>query len=271
MFSIRLLLQELRARRRLLITWSIIWSLLLVFFTSVFNSFSKDAAQNAQLFEQLPKGFFDALNINPSLYLSQIEQFISGQFLFVYLLAGCIFAFSMGVGAIGKRVDNRTIALLLTSPLSRGKIYMTQLVANLLFFVVSGTLLCVVSLLAMNNLLSHQEVVSMAYFVCLFAGSSLLFSTFSALGQLIGLLTNGEHATQIGAGIVVVSWFTTSLGNLVNIPAVLQHLSLFQYFDTTLLRDNFTLSTSGSIVLFSVIIALAVAGTIAFRRKNIYL
>lgn len=271
MFSLRLLLQELRAKRKLMVIWSIIWSLLLAFFAGVFNSFSKDAAESAKLFEQMPKGFFDALNINPSLYLTQIEQFISGQFLFVYLLAGCIFAFSLGVGAIGKRIDNRTIALLLTTPISRSKMYITQCLTNLLFFVVTGIILCSMSLLIMHNLLSHQDIVSTSYFINLFAGSSLLFAAFSALGQLVGMLTNGEHAVQAGAGIVVVSWFTTSLSGLVAIPQTLQHLSLFYYFDTTLLRDTFRLSVSGTITLACLLLVFALAGTIIFRKKDIYL
>jgi ABC-type transport system involved in multi-copper enzyme maturation permease subunit len=187
------------------------------------------------------------------------------------MLAGSIFAFSMGVGAIGKRIENRTIAPLLTSRLPRGGVYLTQFFANTVFFVVTGTLLCSVALVVMSNLLKYQESISTGYFVGLFVGSSLLFIAFSALGQLVGMVLNGERATQIGAGIVVVSWFITSLGEFAHIPAMAQKLSLFGYFDVTLLRDSHVLSGSLTTVLVILVLAFVGIGYVFFRKKNIYL
>jgi ABC-type transport system involved in multi-copper enzyme maturation permease subunit len=245
--------------------------LVLFLFANVFNSFSKDAAANAQLFEQLPKGIFQAININPAAYLTQIEQFISGQFTFVYLLAGSIFAFNLGVGTIGKRIENRTIAPLVTSRMSRGGVYITQFATNTLFFAFSGTLLCCIALAIMNNVLTYQQNISTSYFIGLFVGSSLLFITFSALGQLIGMLLNGEKASQIGAGIVVVSWFIASLGEFAHIPVVIQKLSLFGYFDVTLLRDSHILSGSLTVILIVIALSFTLIGYLAFRKKNLYL
>lgn len=255
----------------MLIVWIVVWSLVLFLFANVFNSFSKDAAANAKLFEQLPKGIFEAININPAAYLTEIEQFISGQFLFVYLLAGSIFSFSLGVGGIGKQIENRTLASLLTTPISRGKLYFTQFITNTMFLTIAGVALCGIALVIMSNVLSYQENISTAYFINLFFGSSLLFITFSALGQLIGMVLNGERATQAGAGIVVVSWFLTSLGEFVQIPAALQKLSLFGYFDVTLLRDTHVLNGSLTLVLALLVFAFIAVGCLAFRKKDIYL
>lgn len=271
MNSLILLKQELGSKRKLVVIWVVIWSLLLLLFANVFNSFSKDAAANAKLFEQLPKGIFEAININPAAYLTQIEQFISGQFLFVYLLAGSIFAFSLGVGTIGKRIENRTLASLLTTPLSRGKIYVTTFATNAIFYAVTGAILCGSALGIMHGIINHQAAISTEYFANLFLGSSLLFIAFSALGQLIGMIMNGERATQIGAAVVVVSWFLTSLGAFVHIPGALQKLSLFGYFDVTLLRDTHMLSSGLTAVLIGLIIGFTIIGYLVFRKKNIYL
>ena len=85
------------------------------------------------------------------------------------------------------------------------------------------------------------------------------------------MLLNGERAVQAGAGIVVVSWFLTSLGEFVHIPTVVQKLSLFGYFDATLLRDTHTLNGSLTVVLVSLIVAFALIGYLVFRKKDIYL
>ena len=123
----------------------------------------------------------------------------------------------------------------------------------------------------MGNVLTYQDNISTSYFVNLFLGSSLLFIAIAALGQLIGMLLNGERAVQAGAGIVVVSWFLTSLGEFVHIPTVVQKLSLFGYFDVTLLRDTHTLNGSLTVVLVSLIVAFALIGYLVFRKKDIYL
>jgi len=271
MSELALLKQELRDKRRSLLIWIAVWSLLLLLFSSVFNSFSRDAAANAQLFEQLPQGIFQAINIDPAAYLTKIEKFISGQFLFVYLLAGSIFAFTMGVGAIGKRIENRTLASLLTSPISRSKIYAVQALSSIVYFAVAGAALCGMALLLVNTIITTQENISTQYFINLFIGSTLLFIAFSCLGQLLGMIANGEHAVQFGAGIVVVSWFLTSLGEFVHIPAGFQSLSLFHYFDVTTLRDNFVLNGPKTTVLIGVITGFVVLGVRLFRKKDIYL
>ena len=73
MIGLTLLKQQLSSKKLGFIIWIIVWSLLLLLFANVFNSFSKDAAQNAKLFEQLPQGIFNAINIDPSVYLTKIE------------------------------------------------------------------------------------------------------------------------------------------------------------------------------------------------------
>jgi putative exporter of polyketide antibiotics len=123
----------------------------------------------------------------------------------------------------------------------------------------------------MNNILTYQQDISTGYFIGLFVGSSLLFIAFSALGQLIGMLLNGEKAAQIGAGIVVISWFITSLGGFAHIPAIIQKLSLFEYFDVTLLRDSHVLSGLCTVILAIITPFFVLFGYLAFRKKNIYL
>ncbi len=263
--------QILSAKIRPLIVWVVIWSLLLFLFANVFNSFSKDAAENAKIFEHLPKGVFNAINIDPALYLTRIEKFISGQFLFVYLLAGSIFSFSLGVNAIGKKIEDRTIATLVTKPIARGKIYLAQFLGSALFLAAAGTLLCLISLGIMNTVLKYQDDVSTSYFMWLFVGSTLVFTTFAVLGQLIGTLLNGGHALQVGSGIIVVSWFISSLGEFAHIPAAVQYVSVFHYFNIPLLRDSFTLDKSLTATLLIIILALFTGGWVYFRKKDIYI
>ena len=265
-----LLRQQLGARVPSLIVWVVVWSLLLLLFAVVFNSLSKDAAESAKVFQQLPNGVYSSFNIDPSSYLSKIESFISGQFLSVYMLAGSIFAFSFGVGAIGKKIESRTVAMLLTKPLARGQLYMVQALVAVVFFIVVSSALCGMSLLIFNSLLQTQSHISTSYFVSLYCGSCLLFASFTLLGQLVGTVLNGGRAITVGAGIVVVSWFLNSLAPLAHLPAFVQYLSPFHYFDVSLLRSSYVLAGALTLQLAGIMIGFLLIGWYVFKQKDIY-
>jgi ABC-type transport system involved in multi-copper enzyme maturation permease subunit len=189
----------------------------------------------------------------------------------VYLLAGSIFAFSLGVGSIGKRIESRTIASQLTKPVSRMQLYTLEVITNGIFLVVSSVVLCAISLVLFNTLLQNQSSVSTTYFVSLFLGSGLLFIAFAVLGQLVGVILNGGRSVLVGAAVVVVSWFVNSLAPLVHMPSVVQKFSLFHYFDVTLLRTHYDIALGLTLQLLVIILVVFIAGRQVFNNKNIYI
>lgn len=269
--AIALFTQQLSIKLRSLGVWILIWCVLLLFFTTVFNSLSKDAADTAKVFQQLPKEVFTAININPAAYLTSIENFLSGQFLFVYLLAGSIFSFSLGVGAIGRRIENGTIAGILTKPIPRTVVYLMQAKVTMLFLLLAGSLIGTFAWTIFNALLTNQDSISGRYFFGLFLGSTLLFMTFSALGQLLGMMLNGGRSLAVGAGLIVASWFINSLGELANLPTWLQYASVFHYFDVPMLRDDFALNGARTACLILLLIAVTIIGSRLFKKKDIYI
>ena len=263
--------QQFRSRLSSMMMWVVLWSLLLLLFATVFNSLSKDAAVSSKIFKQLPSGIFNSFNIDPSSYLSHIESFISGQFLSVYLLAGSIFAFSLGVNSIGKRIESRVIAMYLTKPISRNRFYAVQSFVNVTYFFVVSSVLCVISLVIFNNLLKNQNNVSTSYFTALFLGSGLLFVVLTVLGQLVGVVLNGGKAVIAGAGIVVVSWFLNSLAPLAHLPSWVQNLSLFHYFNVSLLRTDYKLAVNLTVQLVIIGLVLFIIGRRVFKHKDLYI
>lgn len=266
-----LYLQQLRLRLLPLALWTVLWAMLLVLFANVFNSFSARAAEAMVAFQQLPKEIFEAVNIDPTDYLMNVESFISGQFLFIYLLAGSIFALSLGIGVIGKKLENRTIASLLTKRLPRSGIYLVQFAVCATLLGLAGGLLGIFSWYAFTGILEPGSQISSDYFLWLFVGSTVLFIAFAALGQLLGTWLNGGKSLIVGAVIVNLSWYLNSLGELANLPEWSQRLSLYYYFDVALLRDQFALSEARSWWLVAITLALVVAGMVMFRQKDISL
>lgn len=261
---------QLRLRWIRLLVWATVWVGVSWLFATVFHSISGDTANMMATTRQLSPELLSAINIDPVSYLSRVESFVSGQFMFIYLLAGSIFSFALGVDVIGRRIQDRTIANLLTKPLPRGRLYLVLLLANLTALVLVGILIASLSWLLFDRL-SGQADVSVKYFANLHLGSTLVFMVFAALGQFAGALLNGGRAVLWGAGLAVISWFLATLGGLADLPDWIQRLAVYHYFDVDLLRSDFALDGGKSLILLGLVLAFALAGIAYFKRKNIYL
>jgi ABC-type transport system involved in multi-copper enzyme maturation permease subunit len=260
---------QLSSRFRTILVWIAIWTLLSCLFASVFNDLSKTAADSIKLYQSLPPAVLHTFNISAD-YLTQVEKFLSGQFLSVYMLAGSIFSVFLGVSAIGGKIEDATIANLLTKSFSRVRIYVTQAATNIALLLVAsiGTGL---SMFTIFKLISNQENISTHYFISTFTGTAILFITLALLGQLLGMVIGKAHGQAAGSALVVMSFFVNGLGALAGVPSWLQKCSVFYYFNTIELRDLYSLDWMRLLVLITGSLLLLLAGSILFRRKDLYL
>jgi len=267
--SLTLFRQQFASHYKTILLWTVVWSLLALLFVSVFNDLSKTAAQSIRLYQSLPPAILNTFNISSD-YLTKSEKFLSGQFLTIYLLAGGVFSVFIGVGSVGGKLDNATIATFLTKPISRVSFYITELLTS------AATMLTVsatvgIIMYGLFATLANQPSVSAQYFVAAFLGSGCLFVTLAIFGQALGTLLNRTHAQAVGAALVVFSFFVNGLGSLAGVPAWLQKVSIFYYLDTTQIRDLYSLNGGRLWVLGVVSLVFLVIGTLWFRRKDIYI
>jgi len=259
--------QQLGRNRKSILSWSIIWTLLGLLFAAVFKTMSATAEQSARIYEALPPAVLKAVNISTD-YLTKPENFLSGQFLTIYLLAGSIFAVILGVNAIGGKVHDKTILNYVTKRLSRMSIFLLQAAVILVTLMVMN-LVVGITLLISFNLFSGSEP-SLSYMVSTFIGAATVFITFAAIGLIAGVKMEKSHALAFGSAIAIISFFVNGLGALAGVPAWLQKCSLYYYFDTTHLRDFYSLDAR-IFVLIGLSLLLIIAGAFIFRRKNLYL
>ena len=254
-------------RSRSVITWVIIWSLLGLLFAFVFKDLSKSAEENFKLYQSLPAGVLKTVNISSD-YLTKPEKFLSGQFLTVYLLAGSIFSVFMGVGALGAKIENSTIVNLLSKPLSRTTLYLSQAFTSLLGIFTASALIGLIMYSEFN--LAVDIPLSKGYFVATFVGSAIVFTWFAWLGQLLGLLVPKARAEAMGSALGVVSFFVNGLGSLEGVPTWIQKCSVFYYLNSAQLRDLYSLDATRLLVLIVSGVLILALGVFAFRRKQLY-
>lgn len=259
--------QQFSRHRKAILAWSFIWTLLGLLFATVFKTMSASAEQSARIYESLPPAVLKTVNISAD-YLTKPENFLSGQFLTIYLLAGSIFAVILGVNAVGGKIQDKTILNFLTKKLSRTSIYLSQAIVIAATLVVMNVTVGA-TLLAAFNIFSGAET-SLKYIVSTFVGSVIIFMTFAAIGLFTGVLLEKQRATALCSAVAVISFFMNGLGTLAGVPSWLQKSSLYYYFNPEHLRDYYAIDTR-IFVLVALIALFLAAGAYVFRKKDLYL
>lgn len=261
------MVQQLKRHRKAVVAWSIIWTLLSLLFSTVFKSMSATADESARIYESLPDAVLKTVNISAD-YLTKPENFLSGQFLTVYLLAGSIFSVIMGVNAVGGKIQDKTIVTYLTKRLSRISIYLMQAIVLLISLIVMNSVVGA-ALFVSFHLFSGSDP-SLKYIAATFLGSITIFTTFAVIGLCAGVLVDKSRATAFGSALAVISFFINGLGTLAGVPSWLQKFSLYYYFDTQQLRDFYVID-GRILVLIVLSIVLTIFGSHIFRKKDLYL
>lgn len=261
------IIQQLKRHRKSILAWSVIWTLLSLLFSTVFKSMSATAEQSARIYQSLPPAVLKTVNISAD-YLTKPENFLSGQFLTIYLLAGSIFSVIMGVNAIGGRIQDKTIFMYLSKKLPRVSIYLMQAFVVVLTLILLNIIVGTV-LYTSFSLFSGADP-SLSYILATFTGAAVVFTAFAAIGLIAGVLLEKSPAAALGSALAVISFFVNGLGALAGVPAWLQKCSLYYYFDTQQLRELYTLDAR-IFVIISLTLLLISLGAYFFRKKDLYL
>jgi|LakMenEpi03Aug12_release.lakeMendotaPanAssembly.Ray.scaffolds.fasta_scaffold274231_2 ABC-type transport system involved in multi-copper enzyme maturation permease subunit len=269
MIVLKFLYTRLQSRILTWLFWVLVWLALGLVFANLFDSLSQEAQETEKLITNLPAALRGTFNIDTG-YLTQVEKFLSGQFLTVYTLIGTIFALIQGVYEIGGKVEDRTISNYLTKNISRTELYLSQFFANLVFFVTSSGVVWGL-VYGFFRIFSDQSEISIEYFLATFLMTSALFVTTAGAGQLLGILFPKNIAQLGGIGVLVFSWFLNSLSSIGGFPEWLKPFSPFYYLNVLKLRDEFAVDWSRFGVLMSVYVACLVVGILVFRKKDLYL
>jgi ABC-type transport system involved in multi-copper enzyme maturation permease subunit len=264
-----LIYYELKAKFGGLLIWILGWSAMTWILAYPYDSISEDAEETQKVISSFPEEMRQAFNIQDT-YLTQVESFISGQFLTFFMLIGSIYGAYLGANLIAGKIHNKTIADLMTKQTSRVSLFLSQYLVGLLFLSISAALIGTLAFIGFN-LQTSQEEISTDFFLSLFTGATILHLFFLAFGQTLGILLDKSKGLSISAGLAVASWFINSLSSLAGFPDWLPKLTPFYYLDTDKLVNDFALDWNKTAILLTLTILTITLGTMLFRRKNVYL
>jgi ABC-2 type transport system permease protein len=186
----------------------------------------------------------------------------------IAIVLSCVFAVGFTTAAVAGERQRGTLEVLLARPLSRRTVYVTLLVATVLFVgVVMAAFLIGTVISVTANGVSGELVLSRV--PLLWLNGVLLFAAIGAIG-LAASVSFDRLSPAIGLtlGIVVVSYFLEILGSLWPDAKGLQPYSLFHYLQPKAILSGdvslLSFAVLGIVTALSIIAALAI-----FPRRDL--
>jgi ABC-2 type transport system permease protein len=181
---------------------------------------------------------------------------------------GLVFSVGFSGAAIAGERQRGTLEVLLARPISRRRVYLTALVASLLFVAITIAALTL-GALAGSALVGRVTELGPGNLPVLWLNGALLFGAFAAISLAASASFDRlTPALGLSLAFVLVSYFLDVIGQLWPDAAFLQPYSLFHYLDAraalTGLPDPADFAVLGGVIAVAVAYALVV-----FPRRDL--
>lgn len=181
---------------------------------------------------------------------------------------GLVFSVGFSGAAIAGERQRGTLEVLLARPISRRRVYLTALVASLLFVAITIAALTL-GALAGSALVGRVTELGPGNLPVLWLNGTLLFGAFAAISLAASASFDRlTPALGLSLAFVLVSYFLDVIGQLWPDAAFLQPYSLFHYLDAraalTGLPDPADFAVLGGVIAVAVAYALVV-----FPRRDL--
>jgi ABC-2 type transport system permease protein len=258
--------QEFKMHLRSAITWSVAVAALIFVFTSIFSSFSQDAALLNEMMANFPEALLAAFGLN-GVNLTTILGYFGFLFLFTQICLA-IQAANYGFGLVSIEEREWTADFLLAKPVGRTQILTSKLLAALSSLTITNAVVWISSFgfIAMFKGDSTYETKPLLLLLL----SIVIFQLFFlSVGLVISLLVKRirsvtPYAMGLGFGMYVLSAFGDMLGE-----SVLELITPFKHFNPNAIVQNGAWDTPLVLISVAVIVVSLAASYVLYTRRNI--
>ena len=264
--SANIYLHELRSRLKSVITWSVAITLLILFFLSIFPSFSEQAALLNEMLAKFPPALIEAFGMG-NMDLADIMGYYGFLFIFIELCLS-IQASNYGFGLVSIEESELTADFLLTKPVSRWQVMNSKLLAALSSLGITDVVIWVVSF-ACIALFRGSHAYEPRILLLLFAGGVLFQLFFLSVGLAISLLVRRvrsvtPYALGLGFGAYILNAFSGMLGDV-----KLELITPFRHFDPTYIISHAAYDTPLVLINVAVSVVALVVSYWRYLRRDI--
>lgn len=250
------------------------WKLLLIFFLILLMYFSimtamydpDDMAAIISMIELFPEDImramgFDSIITNLTEYLA---SWLYGFLMFAFPMIYCII---LSHRLVAKMVDDGSMVFILSTPLKRTEIIITQAIYALASLFVLFTLCFVSGTLIAETM--QPGVLDIPAFLMLNFTTMLVNMTIIMIGFFASSVFNdAKYALGIGSGIPIVFLLMKMLGSVSSEGQIIADLSLYGLYDPVSLVSNPELMWYHGVYI-SIIIVLLFGSVLIFKKKQL--
>lgn len=259
--------KELRQRRWAILAYCLIALGFVWMYLAIFPSFEKESAKFNELLDAYPKALLEAFNIK-ELSISTVEGYIAAEhFSFVWPIMVILLMLSTAGQSIAGEIERGTMAIMLSLPVSRLKIFLSKYIAGLLVL----TIFCLFSVISIFPLASAIDLNIQADHIWLVAFVSFLFGwVILSAGMMVSSFAS-ERSTvyfTIG-GTLLVMYVMNIVSGLIESAEKLQYGSIFYYYTPSDAIVRGDVDALPVVVMVTAAIVCTIVGAIAFVRRDI--
>ncbi len=257
---------EFRVRLNSVITWSIGLVLLIVFYFSLFPSFSQQVALVNEMLAKFPPQLLEAFGLG-KMDLTSILGFYAFLFIFVQLCIA-IQAANYGFGLVSIEESELTADFLLSKPVSRLQVLNSKMLAALSSLLLTDAIIWIATFASISIWGTGHPYQTGTLILILV--SALIFQLFFlSVGLVISLLVRRvrsvtPYALGLAFGAYIINGFSGVFGDV-----ALEYITPFKHFDPTYIVQNAAYNTPLVLLNVAVIVIALVASYWLYIHRDI--
>lgn len=262
-----IIVRTMRDRRLVTAIYIIVALAFLIMYIVMFPSFASQQEQWDQMLKSMPTEMMKAFNLQDYSF-AHLENFLSAElYSITWPLFLIILAISTAGGAIANEIEKGTIEFLLSTPVSRKRLFVARYFAGAIAILafVAITIYAAIPIAKILNI----DVQAANYSTLVFSAFLFGLATFSLSMFLSAIFSDRGKVYFLSAGFIILMYVANIVATLKEKYSDLKYLSFFHYFDAVKILIHNELDMVGILVFLATIIVFTLAGLIAFDRRDI--
>lgn len=236
-------------------------------YIALFPSIQKQSEQLDEIMKTFPPALMEAFGVDKTGF-NTIEKFLSTELMsFIWPILVILFSLSRAGASIAGSIENRTLGLEISMPISRMKLFISKLLGEFLAMLIfcSISILSIILLCELHGIEVNVGRILNLALLCFIFGITLVSASFAVSASVS---EKGVVYFSLG-GALFVSYISNIVANISSNMSWAKYFSVFHYFSTyeVLSGDPIRLT---SILFFSALTLISIVlGIFSFRSRDI--
>ncbi|ARC66967.1 MULTISPECIES: ABC transporter permease subunit [Bacillus] len=261
--------QMLRTNMKGIMSYGVGSAFYILLILGIYPSIAGNAEDIEKMIKSMPEGFLNAFGFENG--LGNLEDFISGEYyglIFIVILS--IFSVMLSTKLLAKRVDQGSMAYILSAPTTRGKVAFTQAAVLTTGLLIIMAVTTAAGLAGYHLMLGGDYDFNVSRFLVLNLLGFLLFFAVGGISFLFSAISNDEkRALGLSGGITFLFFSFDLLGKLSEKTEWLRSLSVFSLFRPDDIVNGSTDIAQVSLVLAAVGFAAFALSILIFKKRDL--